>query len=71
MTNDSGLLRWMLCILNEIDSELDSGLPKWTHFMLREINSGILRVIDSARLWCEGNRHAALISSRCDDSHFT
>ena len=36
VANDSGLLRWMLCILREIDSGVDSGLLRWTHCMSRE-----------------------------------
>ena len=48
MANDSGLLRWTLCILREIDSGVDSGLLRWTHCMSREIDNGVcfIRVID-------------------------
>jgi len=43
VANDSGLLRWTLCILREIDSGVDSKLLlRWTHFMSREIDSGVL-----------------------------
>ena len=41
MANDSGLLRWTLCILREIDTEIDSGLLKWTLCILREIDTEV------------------------------
>ena len=32
MANDSGLLRWMFCILREIDSGVDSGVNKTRNY---------------------------------------
>jgi len=32
----------MLCILREIDSEVDSGLLRWTPCMSKELDSGVL-----------------------------
>jgi len=39
VANDSGLLRWTLYILREINNGVDSVLLRWTCCMSREIDS--------------------------------